>query len=772
MYKSARFLRLAVGLGVVLHAVTLSAASLWFGDKDGLHRIDTVTNQVVSSVAFEPAVAIVANAADGSLWALSQERLAHLGEQGAIQFKVAIRDLGTGLGAPRLLVLNPNDGSVWAGFENRVLHLDAAGVLRHALPIRARDLAVAQDGSVWVLGDSALHQHDAAGALVRSVAVPGVQKMKHLALDDTGGVVWVAGEKDLVQLRLSAPDQMLLSILAPETVSGISVDLQTGELWAIGQNGLFSYGRNGTPRVSRDLRDFSIAHPQTLLFDFSSQAAWVGHQRGLTRVTVAGTLAATFPAAVHVVTIAIGRTPLAIVPVVSIAAPADGALVNTGRPQLRVAYDALCGAVPCGFPNSFFGSFTLSALLNGTESGSLFVFDPATGGASLTPATRLPEGLNTFSAQARDSFGRFSDTVSSTFTIDTIAPSFANVTPATGSVFRNASIAIAGSVDDPAASVTLGGETQGASFRFAVTLGSPGPNAFALLARDAAGNTASLPLTYVYDPPPVPSVTIASPVANAAIEGNTVVVRGRIVAPAHSGVAVDDHTAAVDTAGNFAVLVPVAAGPNALTVTVTTLDRTSVTRSVSVSASGEPSPFAIDVSPATGFAPLTPVFTVSNPNGVDATFTFDGYGPFALPARSRSQVTVTYPAGVFVPEIVITANGWAFRQQVVIEARDEAEMDRMFRALWTGMNDALAAGDKETAMRYLNDSAQQKYGPVIEALMPRMPQIVASYSPLAQASISEHIGEYAVTRMDGETKRLYLIYFLRDATGVWRIDGM
>jgi hypothetical protein len=29
-----------------------------------------------------------------------------------------------------------------------------------------------------------------------------------------------------------------------------------------------------------------------------------------------------------------------------------------------------------------------------------------------------------------------------------------------------------------------------------------------------------------------------------------------------------------------------------------------------------------------------------------------------------------------------------------------------------------------------------------------------------------------VTRLDGATKRLYLIYFLRDADGVWRVDGM
>ena len=154
MVRSARLIRLALGISVFLHTLALSASSVWFGDQDGLHRIDAATNQVVASISFEPAVAIAVNSADGSVWALSQQRLARLSEGGSVQFEVAVRDLGTGLGAPRLLVLNPNDGSVWAGFETRVVHLDAGGVVRHTLPVAARDLAVGQDGSVWILTDA------------------------------------------------------------------------------------------------------------------------------------------------------------------------------------------------------------------------------------------------------------------------------------------------------------------------------------------------------------------------------------------------------------------------------------------------------------------------------------------------------------------------------------------------------------------------------------------------------------------------------------------
>jgi hypothetical protein len=949
--------RLAVGLLFSLHALTLSAASLWFGDKGGLHRIDTVTNQIALTVPYEPTVAIGVNAADGSVWALSQQRLAHLSEQGSVEFQVAVRDLGNGLGAPRLLVLNPNDGSVWARFENALLHLDAGGVVRHTLSINARDVAIAQDGSLWTLGQSSLQQHDASGARLRSLSLAGSQRFKHLALDDAGGVLWLAGEKELVQLKLSAPEETLLSVLAPETIAGISLDLQTGDLWAIGQNGLFAYGRDGKPHVSRDLRDFSIANAQALLFDFSSQAAWVGHQGGITRVTAAGTVAAAFPATVHVLTIAIGRTPVNITPVVSITAPADGALLKTATPRLSVDYDALCGTTPCGFPNSFFSTYTLFAQLNGTETGTSFVFDPAAGGASFTPSTSLPEGPNTFSAHARDSFGRFSATVSSTFTVDTVAPSVPNLTPASGAVVTQASILIAGSVGEAGATVTLGDQTQGPDFSFPVTL-VPGANSFTLVVRDAAGNTTSLPLTYTYEPPNVlpsvaisspadgasfvapasftvtanatdsdgtivsveffmngvsagidneapytaslsslalgtytltaqatdnrggvtpsaavtvtvgppnvlpvvqltasavgtppvfppatvqmtatasdpdgtiakvellrngtveatltaepyattltnvpagtytltaratdnrggvttsapvtvvitaPSVTITSPVANSTIGSNNVLVRGRIVAPPYSGVRVNEQTAAVDAAGNFAVLVPLEQSPTVLTATLTLVDRRTATHTISINATGALLPFSVDVTPTTGFAPLATTYRITNPNNVAVTYSLDGSAQTFLGAGATAVVNRTYAAGVYTPTVVFRSGTSAFTFRVVIDSRDRAQTDQTIREVWSRLNTALAAGRKEEAVGYLSAAAEAKYGPLFDALLSYMPGIVASYSPLEQVSLTPKAGEYAMSRMDGETKRLYLIYFVRDSDGVWRVDGM
>jgi hypothetical protein len=269
------------------------------------------------------------------------------------------------------------------------------------------------------------------------------------------------------------------------------------------------------------------------------------------------------------------------------------------------------------------------------------------------------------------------------------------------------------------------------------------------------------------------SLAITSPPPNASITGDSVLVTGTSAGLPNRGVMVNDQVAAMDASGRFSALVPLWPGANAIEARLSNPDGTMVTQSLPVLATGEASPFKVTAAPAVGMAPLTPIFTVENPTAANASFTFDGFGPFALPAGATSQLSLSYSAGVYSPSIVITAAGGLTRtHRVVIDVRDPAQMDQTFRAIWNGMNAALVAGDKEQAMRYLNGGAKVKFGPVFDALMPHMAEIVASYSPLARSSIGTATGEYAVTRMDQGSRRLYLIYFLHDDDGVWRIDEM
>ena len=949
---------LALGFALALSSSSAFASVLWFGDRSGLHAIDTTTNTIVVNVPIERPVAVAVNAAGGSVWVMTQSRIAHFSSSGALLFEHAQRDLGSGLGAPRLLSLNPNDGSVWAAYENRIVHFDAAGAVLGSLNVSALALAIGQDGSLWVLESSSLHRYDANGNRALSAPIAATRRMKFIALDDTGAALWLGGEREVVKLSAASPDQTLLSFFAPETISALSIDTQTGDLWILGQQSLFSSRRDGSPSVSRDLRDFSIANPQAMLYDFGSQSAWVGHQSGLSRISSSGTFVATFPADVSAGTIAIGSAPVDITPVVSILAPADGALLNTARPRITAGYDALCGAQACGFPNSFFSTFTLSALLNGTEVGALFVFDAATGTASFTPAAPLPQGANTLSAKATDSFGHESETVSVTFFVDTIAPIFGAVAPPSGTTFTAPSITITGSVDDAQASVSLGSQTQGQFFNFAVTL-VRGANNFTLVARDPAGNSAPLALTYIFDPPNVPptvsitappngqnyeapatinitanaadsdghivavefssngvvfstdttfpyaatlanagigsytltaravddrtgattsdpvsvtvgppnalptiqllspsnntpfsapatvpvlarasdsdgtiakveffrngvlvatvltgspdfaasianvpagshsitaratddrgatrttaaavinvqttSIVINSPAPNALIDGDSVVVAGRITAMSNSGVIVNGVRASVDSFGNFFAVVHLVAGANTLRADLLTVDLANVSASVNVNATGAESPFVVETTDTRGLSTLNVTFTVRNPTSAAASFTFDGFGPFPLPAGSSSQLSVGYPAGAFAVNLVFTSPQGTFTHSVTIESRSEAQMDAMFRSIWSGLTSALAAGDRELALRYLDGGARARYAPVFDTLMPEMAQIIPTFSPPAKGFITNNAGEYGVSRLDAGVRYLYFVTFVQGADGVWRVNEM
>ena len=116
--------------------------------------------------------------------------------------------------------------------------------------------------------------------------------------------------------------------------------------------------------------------------------------------------------------------------------------------------------------------------------------------------------------------------------------------------------------------------------------------------------------------------------------------------------------------------------------------------------------------------------------------------------------------------------GQSYTKTIVIQVQDMVQMDTMFKAMWSGMNNALIAGDKATAMQYLNVRAKAKYGPVFDALMPNMAQIVSTYSPLMSNNISNSIGTYAVgTNLNG-VGRIFYIYFLQGQDGLWQLESM
>ncbi|MFL6647012.1 MAG: PKD domain-containing protein, partial [Sulfurifustaceae bacterium] len=424
-------------------------------------------------------------------------------------------------------------------------------------------------------------------------------------------------------------------------------------------------------------------------------------------------------------------------------------------------------------------SLDIGAELNGLAIGPDFVMNGPE--ATYSPPTRLPEGSNRLNARATDLFGHASEEASSKFTIDTIPPKFISVAPADGTTVNKGTVVISGSIDDPTANVILGdgngqgiSMTSGVNFSFAVVL-KTGLNRFVLMARDPAGNESSVPLRINYNPV---SVKITSPMMGTALTARGAVISGNFEGPLNTGVTVNGTPAEI-AGGRFYVNLSLQSGSNTLTAVATTPDGATASDTVTVTVNA-PSvePVSIAVEPQSGVAPLTVRFTITGNSAqpvasLSVDFDGDGSSDVSLSNPTQPLEHVYTVPGVYQTRVIaVDGAGAASTQTIAIVVSDGRQMDQLFTALWSGMNDALVHGDIATAVSFLNASAKRKYQPVFEALKPNFPQIVASYSPLRRVSISADIGEYAIVRSFNGENRLYLIYFLRDADGVWRVDAM
>lgn len=410
-----------------------------------------------------------------------------------------------------------------------------------------------------------------------------------------------------------------------------------------------------------------------------------------------------------------------------------------------------------------------------------FAFDSATGQASYTPANRLPEGLNTLSAQVTDRFGHSSETVNSGFTIDTIPPKFLTIAPADGSVFTTPQVTIQGRVDDPLATVMLvnsanwnaaGSNPATQNFNWSVTL-KPGLNTFLLNAVDRAGNAAVATLHLTYNPV---SVTLASSVPGAAINGGTMVVQGTWQGPPNTGITVNGVVAASD--GNqFYANVPLQPGTNTLTVTATTLDGAVVTQTATVTSSG-PSPIEVTASPEQGIAPLAVSFLVGNhtANGIQRIdVDFDGNGTVDFSTTDpAAPISFTYAnPGIYQAQVTVTDSlGNVYHSTPLVEVQNVAVRDTVLRGVYTGLLDNLKSGNVEAALTAVTGSVYPKYKAVFEALRPNLASVVSQLGTIQSGTIGAEMAEYAVARDTVGGPRVFLVYFIQGEDGVWRIDGM
>jgi hypothetical protein len=284
-----------------------------------------------------------------------------------------------------------------------------------------------------------------------------------------------------------------------------------------------------------------------------------------------------------------------------------------------------------------------------------------------------------------------------------------------------------------------------------------------------------------------PVLTITSPLQGANIDNDTVLVTGTLTAPINTGVTVNGivaHLGGNPYGSEFAATVPLQTGNNSLTITATLLNRKQLSQTLIISRSGD-NLLNVTASPNQAFAPAEVEFTITDSgqtgiqmveldydgdNITDRLITFDQI----LAGTLKNPITHTYTEpGLYQPVItIIDRDNNSHREDLSISIQDKGQIDQIIRELWGSMNAALVAGNHGLATESITDSSMSGYSRIFYLLLPHMNSIVSGYTDIAAVDIGLTYGEYAVGEEIDGSSRIFLIQFMQDYKGVWRLEGM
>ncbi|ROZ75833.1 hypothetical protein EEB15_14860 [Ramlibacter sp. WS9] len=683
-------------------------------------------------------------------------------------------------GAPELAV-NPYTADLWLADEKNIVRLSRTGqsLASWTAPGPIRRLAVAADQTLWALGNKVLWHYKEDGSLLSVHDLSGrlAAEPKLIALDSIGAVLWLAGEKQLTRLDITQPTQPAQVIPLPEVVRDIALDSISGRMWVALPGQLMSFERDGSLWRSIDVTQGGAGDVQNLSFDAATKTLWVRMAQSIHRLTPGGGLSA--PVAPAGAGRLLAAAPLAITPALTLTRPINNGITNDPRPTISYRYDALCNNAPCDIGPDFLAGYGLTARAN-QRTLAPFLFDRATAEASHTPSLRLDEGVNVLTAQARDRFGHLSNTVTSSFTLDTVAPRFLSSTPADGAVVRVPQATLAGRVDDIGATVLLEGVGTAAtqvvggelSYELPVVL-NRGLNAFVLTAIDKAGNTASRNVGVTYQPDTL-KFDILSPQDGATVIGDAVLVGIGLSVTEQVGVTVND-VVATKIGDRFFAEIALQPGGNKLTITATLQNGQAVSKDITVHRDGVPA-FQIVPSADVGFAPLEVRFAIrvtgsAQPQSVRADF--GGSGQFEAVLGAGALKTIYGAAGVYQPRFEVTdqqGNSTIVSKAILVQ--DVTAVDAMLRAIFSGMLERLANRDIEGGLAFVHGNSRERFRTLFQTLGANLPSIIPKLGVLGEGRISADLAEYVISRATPSGERSFFIYFVRSDDGIWRIEAM
>jgi hypothetical protein len=752
-------------------ALDPSDDSVWLAGDGVVAHVDAAGN-TLPGFAVSNTIQDIALAQDQSLWVLTQKQLLHFTAQST---SIVAVDLPAQAQQSKYMALDEAAGILWIAGAKQAWRVQLAAPQQApaatAIPEVIAGISLAPDSStLWIAGQSTLFAYGKDGQLTGQNSLNTANNPVVIAYDSASQSIWLGHGKGLS--RFTATGQYVLTLPAASMANAISrspAGIVPRLILIQPPDNALTTDPLPTVRYQFDAICFGqpCGYPPAKFADYRLTSLLNGQSIGSNFVFDPATAQSSFT---PVNRLPEGKNTLS-------SYVTDG----SGRRSSTVDSSFTIDSIAPAFQNVAPPDRSVFVSPNITIQGSL---DDPQGVVLLQGQTAakqnfsfpvvLSPGSNTFNLSAVDLAGN-TRSLQLVYIYNTLT--LALTGPQSGAVIDDNKVTVTGTFSgDANPTITVNGVVatlNGNSFTAVVPLAA-GLNTLTVKGTTTSGAVATQTLTVTST---FPGVTIASPTNGATINGGFAFVSGTVQAPAGSGVNVNGVVAAVDAASHFyANNVPLQPGTNTLTATVTTRSGKSSTSSVNVTSSGN-SPVFFSIDPADGLAPLTVGFrATSNTGRAIVSYQLNPGGPGTAAANSDPSVLTKFTytqAGIYVATLTVTDSGGnAYSQQFAISVQDLQQMDQMFKSLWNGMNNAVIAGDKPTALSYLSSSAQAKYGPVFDALKSSYQDIVSTWSAPMRGDIAGSIAEYSVVTPKGTGRQVFLIYFIKGTDGVWRLDSM
>ena len=275
----------------------------------------------------------------------------------------------------------------------------------------------------------------------------------------------------------------------------------------------------------------------------------------------------------------------------------------------------------------------------------------------------------------------------------------------------------------------------------------------------------------------VGSITITSPTAGQVLGTSTTSVIGTLEGPKGSAVVVNSRQACVYD-DRFAINnIPINRGDHLIGAQIAPPVSIGASDQVTITRNGD-SLFTVEENTNCAVTPFEASFTLS---GMDASlqqfrFDFDNDGSTDAIVDDLSNPVITHAynsPGMYEVRITgIDMNGTNHDQSLWLIVQDGAVIDAEIQASWQNVVSGLSARNLPQLLDEMTPAARETYEPVFDALQDELPAIANSFSELQIVDINTNFAEYAINRIiDGEN-RLFLIYFVRDQDGTWKLDQM